>query len=152
MVVETTVHITLTCVPPPQGAWTAVFARTWQRSAKKYKGAYIEPFGNIVRSRRYTTARSGRSCGKRRTAWPVGVGAVTAAMRWELAPGLPFGPGPGVHGQHTKANALDLDIPLSWVEVRTWKANLGFSVVARFWSVPYNCVAQLISSVAVPVF
>lgn len=75
------------------------------------------------------------------------VGAVSAAVRCELVPGLPFGPGPTVHGHHTKANALDLDIPLSSLKVRTWKANLGFSVVARFWTVPYNCVAQLISSV-----
>ena len=48
--------ISLTCVPPPQGAWTTLFAATSADVAaerQKYKGAYIEPpFRNIVRPTR----------------------------------------------------------------------------------------------------
>jgi len=44
--------ITLTCIPPPQGAWMTLFAATSAdvgAEREKYKGAYIEPFGKIVR-------------------------------------------------------------------------------------------------------
>jgi hypothetical protein len=47
--------ITLTCIPPPRGAWTTLFAATSVDVAaerEKYKGAYIEPFGKIVRPAR----------------------------------------------------------------------------------------------------
>ncbi|KAI9452067.1 NAD-P-binding protein [Lactarius psammicola] len=45
-------YITLTCIPPPKGAWTTLFAATSANVAaerEKYKGAYIEPFGKVVR-------------------------------------------------------------------------------------------------------
>ncbi|KAI0293634.1 NAD-P-binding protein [Multifurca ochricompacta] len=47
--------ITLTCIPPHKGSWTTLFAATSPlvlAEREKYKGAYLEPFGKIIKPSR----------------------------------------------------------------------------------------------------
>ncbi|KAF8261050.1 hypothetical protein EI94DRAFT_1833530 [Lactarius quietus] len=74
----------------------AAFSAEVTAEREKYKGADIEPVWNIVKEYRAREAAPGGDGPRGRG----GVGAVTAAVRRELAlTFLPFGLGPGVHGQ-----------------------------------------------------